>query len=99
MPTKKQLKEEREFTDSDLTRHKMLTDMENDDLKEDAQRKMAWFAIGGMLLYPLAVVIADLIGLENASKILGDMANLPILYRLRRLWQAFYGKEAYTKGK
>lgn len=36
MPTKKTIKEEREFTDSDLTRHKMMTDMENDDLKEDA---------------------------------------------------------------
>ena len=99
MPTKKQLKEEREFTDSDLTRHKMLTDMENDDLKEDAQRKMAWFAIGGMLLYPLAVVIADFIGLENASKILGDMASFTYFVSVAVDCGAFYGKEAYTKGK
>ena len=37
MPTKKQVKEEREFTDSDLTRHQLLLDIENDDQKEDAQ--------------------------------------------------------------
>ena len=98
MPTKKQVKEEREFTDSDLTRHQLLLDIENDDQKEDAQRRMAWFALWGMLLYPLAVVMADFIGLDNASKILGDMAATYVV-SVAAIIAAFYGKEAYTKGK
>ena len=98
MPTKKQVKEEREFTDSDLNRHQLLLDIENDDQKEDAQRRMAWFALWGMLLYPLAVVMADFIGLDNASKILGDMAATYFV-SVAAIIAAFYGKEAYTKGK
>ena len=98
MPTKKQVKEEREFTDSDLTRHQLLLDIENDDQKEDAQRRMAWYALWGMLLYPLAVVMADFIGLDNASKILGDMAATYFV-SVAAIIAAFYGKEAYTKGK
>ena len=98
MPTRKQVKEEREFTDSDLTRHQLLLDIENDDQKEDAQRRMAWFALWGMLLYPLAVISADFIGLENASKILGDMAATYFV-SVAAIIAAFYGKEAYTKGK
>ena len=50
------------------------SDMENEDKKQDAQRNMAWFALGGMLLYPAFVILATLIGLDQAAKILGDMA-------------------------
>ena len=32
-----------------------------------------WFSLFGMLLYPFAVVLANWIGLDTASKILGDM--------------------------
>ncbi len=49
-------------------------ELEDADAMRDAQRKMAWFAMFGMLLYPFAVVLATLIGLEQASKTLGDMA-------------------------
>ena len=59
---------------------------------------MAWFALWGMLLYPLAVVMADFIGLDNASKILGDMAATYFV-SVAAIIAAFYGKEAYTKGK
>ena len=43
-------------------------------INERCQRKMAWFALFGMLLYPFAVVLANLMGLEQ-STILGDMAQ------------------------
>ena len=52
----------------------MRSDMENEDKKQDAQRNMAWFALAGMLLYPFAVVISVWVGLDQAGKILGDMA-------------------------
>ncbi len=33
-------------------------ELEDADAMRDAQRKMAWFALAGMLLYPFAVVIS-----------------------------------------
>ena len=58
-------------------------ELEDQDAMRDAQRNMAWFALGGMLLYPFAVVIAELVGLENASKTLGDMAPYLLCFRSR----------------
>ena len=51
-------------------------ELEDADAMRDAQRNMAWFALGGMLLYPFAVVLAMALGLDQASKILGDMAKI-----------------------
>ena len=36
--------------------------MEDADHKRDAQLKMTWFALFGLLIYPLGIVAADLIG-------------------------------------
>ena len=49
-------------------------ELEDADAMRDAQRKMAWFSLFGMLLYPFAVVIASLAGLNEAQSTLGDMA-------------------------
>jgi len=49
-------------------------ELEDADAMRDAQRNMAWFALGGMLLYPFAVVLAVMFGLDEASKVLGSMA-------------------------
>ena len=48
--------------------------LENEDKKADSQRKMAWYGLFGMLLYPFAVLLAVFVGLESAATILGDMA-------------------------
>ena len=71
-------------------------ELDDADAMRDAQRNMAWFALGGMLLYPFAVVIAELVGLENASKTLGDMAPTYFV-SVAAIVAAFYGKEALTK--
>ena len=76
----------------------MRSDMENEDKKQDAQRGMAWFALAGMLLYPLAVVLAVWLGLEQAASILGDMAAVYFV-SVAAIVAAFYGKEAYAAGK
>jgi len=86
------------ITDEELAKHERMIQIENDDKKEDAQRNMAWFALGGMLLYPFAVVIAEGAGLAGAGKILGDMAPTYFV-AVAAIVAAFYGKEAYTKGK
>jgi acyl-homoserine lactone acylase PvdQ len=71
-------------------------ELEDQDAMRDAQRNMAWFALGGMLLYPFAVVIAELVGLENASKTLGDMAPTYFV-SVAAIVAAFYAKEAVGK--
>jgi len=70
--------------------------LENEDKKQDAQRHMAWFALMGMLLYPFAVVIASFLNLDNAAKILGDMAATYFI-SVAAIVAAFYGKEAFIQ--
>ena len=66
--------EELEMDRKMLELQDLKSDIENEDKKEDAQRNMAWFALAGMLLYPSLVVLAYLINLDQAGKVLGDMA-------------------------
>ena len=73
-------------------------ELEDKDAMRDAQRKMAWFAMIGMLLYPFAVVLADLVGLSQASKILGDMAATYFV-SVAAIVAAFFGTQAYSKNK
>jgi hypothetical protein len=69
--------------------------LEDQDAMRDAQRKMAWFALFGMLLYPFAVVLSVLIGLDQAAKTLGDMAPTYFV-AVAAIVAAFYAKEAVT---
>jgi len=62
----------------------------------DAQRNMAWFALFGMLLYPFAVVIAVLAGLDTAATTLGSMAPTYFV-SVAAIVAAFYAKEAIAK--
>ena len=71
-------------------------ELEDQDAMRDAQRKMARFALGGMLLYPFAVVIAVLAGLTQASEILGDMAATYFV-AVAGIVAAFFGAQAFTK--
>ena len=43
-------------TDEEMAKAERMLQIENDDKKQDAQRGMAWFALFGMLLYPLAII-------------------------------------------
>jgi hypothetical protein len=72
--------------------------LEDQDAMRDAQRNMAWFALFGMLLYPFAVVVAALIGLDQAGKILGDMAPTYFV-SVAAIVAAFYAKEAVGEKK
>ena len=73
-------------------------ELEDADAMRDAQRSMTWFALGGLLLYPFAVVLAELSGLEQASKILGDMAATYFV-SVAGIVAAFFGSQAWSKGK
>ena len=86
------------ITDEEFEMEEKLMRMENEDKKQDAQRNMAWFALGGMLLYPAFVIAATLFSLDNAAKILGDMAAVYFV-SVAAIVAAFYGKEALAKKK
>jgi acyl-homoserine lactone acylase PvdQ len=68
-------------------------ELEDADAMRDAQRNMAWFALAGMLLYPFAVVLASLAGLDEAQKTLGSMAPTYFV-SVAAIVAAFYAKEA-----
>ena len=83
-------------TDDEFEMEEKLMRMENEDKKQDAQRNMAWFALSGMLLYPFAEVIAQWLGLEQAAKILGDMASVYFV-SVAAIVAAVYGSQALNK--
>jgi len=73
-------------------------ELEDADAMRDAQRNMTWFALGGLLLYPFAVVIASLVGLDQAQKTLGDMAPTYFV-AVAGIVAAFFGTQNFGKKK
>ena len=71
-------------------------ELEDADAMRDAQRNMAWFALFGMLLYPAIVLIANVIGMDQAAKILGDMAAVYFV-SVAAIVAAFFGAQAVKK--
>ena len=79
-------------TDEEMAKAERMLQIENDDKKQDAQRGMAWFALFGMLLYPLAIILSSLLGLETASGLLKDIAPTYFV-SVAAIVAAFYAKE------
>ena len=73
-------------------------ELEDADAMRDAQRKMAWFSLFGMLLYPFAVVTASLAGLSEAQATLGDMAPTYFV-AVAGIVAAFFGAQAFATTK
>lgn len=71
---------------------------ENEDKKEDQIRSMAWFALWGMLIYPVGIVVADIIGYETTGELLANIAPTYFV-AISGLVAAFFGATAYTKSK
>jgi len=53
--------------------------IEDADAKRDAQRQMTWFALSGMVLYPLAILGASVLGFEDAAKLIADIAAVYVV--------------------
>tara|TARA_Y100000004_G_scaffold23807_1_gene24082 strand:- start:392 stop:727 length:336 start_codon:yes stop_codon:yes gene_type:complete len=83
-------------SDEELAMEERMIDLENRDKKEDAQRTMAWYALGGMLLYPVCVILAVVFNIEQAAKILGDMAGVYFI-AVAGIVAAFFGAQAISK--
>jgi len=67
--------------------------LEDQDAQRDAIRKMAWFALIGLLIYPIGIAITSLLGLEKASELIADIA--PTYFAsIAVLVSAFFGADA-----
>ena len=73
-------------------------ELEDQDAQRDAMRRMTWYSLGGMLLYPFAVIATDFIGLDKAANTLGDMAPTYFV-AVAGLVAAFFGANAYSNKK
>ena len=72
-------------------------ELEDEDAQRDAIRKMAWFSLGGLLVYPIGIAVTSLLGLETAAALIADIA--PTYFAsIAVLVSAFFGADA-LKGK
>ncbi len=77
--------EEREIMLED--RRRIMIDA---DAKRDAQRRMAWFSLTGMLLFPFGVVFTEWMDLPRASEMLSSMSNIYYV-SIAAIVAAYYG--------
>jgi hypothetical protein len=73
-------------------------ELEDQDLMRDAQRRMTWFALSGMLLYPATVMATELMNLHQAAEILGSMASVYFV-SVAGIVAAFFGAQAWSGKK
>ena len=93
------------ITDEEMARAKEIAEFEhkrkmqeNEDAKEDQIRQMAWFALWGMLLYPILILVTAIFEIESATATIGDIAPTYFV-AIAGLVAAFFGAQAYSKGK
>lgn len=93
------------ITDEEMARAKEIAEFEhkkkmqeNEDAKEDQIRQMAWFALWGMLLYPITIILTSIIGYETASELVASIAPTYFV-AIAGLVAAFFGAQAYSKSK
>jgi hypothetical protein len=74
-------------------------EMEDADAQRDAIRKMAWFSLFGLLLYPIGIFLTSAFGLDKAANLIADIA--PTYFAsIAVLVSAFFGADAIAqKGK
>ena len=73
-------------------------ELDDQDAQRDAIRKMAWFALFGLLLYPIGIFITSAFGLDTAANLIADIA--PTYFAsIAVLVSAFFGADALTKKK
>ena len=73
-------------------------ELEDADASRDAMRKMTWFALMGMLLYPAGILITSMLGYEGTAKIIGDIAPTYFV-AISALVAAYFGANAYVDKK
>ena len=71
-------------------------ELEDNDAQRDAIRKMAWFSLVGLLLYPIGIFFTSMFGLDKAAGLIADIA--PTYFAsIAVLVSAFFGADALRK--
>ena len=86
------------FKREDLDILKEFVQLDNDDRKDDSQRLMTWFALAGMVFYPLIVVFCDLVQLDHASDLVSNMSDMYFV-SVSAIVMAFFGANAVARIK
>ena len=60
------------------------------DAKRDAQLKMCWYSLSGMLGYPFLIVLASYFGLSQAAELLADIAAVYVV-AVAGITSAYFG--------
>jgi FtsH-binding integral membrane protein len=72
--------------------------LEDADAQRDAIRKMAWFSLIGLLVYPAGIAVTSAFGMDKAATLIADIA--PTYFAsIAVLVSAFFGADALTKKK
>jgi hypothetical protein len=72
--------------------------MEDADAKRDAQRQMTWFALSGMVLYPVTILVASWLGLSDAATLIADIATVYVV-AVSGVTAAYFGFNAMEANK
>ena len=72
--------------------------MEDEDAQRDSIRKMAWWSLWGLLLYPSGIFICSLLGLDKAAELIADIAGTYFI-AVSALVASFFGASAYQAKK
>ena len=80
----------------DLNYIKDLVEIDNNDRKDDAQRRMTWVALLGMLMYPFLVLLGDYFGIPHASDLISGMSAV-YFASVSAIIMLFFGANAYIR--
>ena len=70
-------------------------EMVDRDLKRNAERRFTGFALAGMLLYPLIILFASMLGFDKAASLITDIASVNGI-AASGVVAAFMGFNAYS---
>ena len=71
-------------------------ELEDNDDQRDAIRKMAWFSLMGLMIYPIGIAVTSAFGMEKAANLIADIA--PTYFAsIAVLVSAFFGADALRK--
>jgi hypothetical protein len=72
--------------------------MVDEDKKRDSQRHMTWFALSGMVLYPVVILACSIFGFDAAAGLITDIASIYIV-SVSGLCAAYFGFTAMNGKK
>ena len=70
-------------------------EMVDQDLKRNAERRFTGFALAGMLMYPLIILFASMLGFDKAASLITDIASVYVI-AASGVVAAFMGFNAYS---